>query len=91
MAADDYVDKLPCLYEEFAEAARYAREKGHFVSRYTSAERLMKETPDFWRGFVQSKLEHDFGGLYRFLNRPYPDGPNWYFERVEANMERLAR
>ena len=89
MAADDYVDKLPALFDEFAEAARHVKGKEHFVASYASAEALMKETPEFWRGFVQKKLEQDFHGLYRFLNRPLPDGPNWYFERVEANMERL--
>lgn len=91
MAAEDYVDKLPILYTEFAEAARYTQEKTHFIALFTSAEDLLRKTPTFWKNYVQLKLTRDFGGLYRFLNDPYPDGPNWYLERIEANMERIQR
>jgi hypothetical protein len=91
MAAEDYVDKLPVLYAEFAEAARFSKDKTHFVAMYTSAADLMKKTPGFWEKFVQVKLNRDFGGLYRFLNDPYPDGPNEYLQRIEANMDRLRK
>lgn len=91
MAAEDYLEKLPLLYEEFSEAARYSDDKSHFVASYSSAEDLIKKTPDFWEAFVRPKLERDFGGIYRFLNKPYPDGPNCYLERIEANMQRLRR
>jgi hypothetical protein len=37
------------------------------------------------------KLDRDFGAMHRFLNDPYPSGPNQYMERIEANMERLKR
>jgi len=89
MAADDYVDKLPILYSEFAEAARFTKGKAHFIGMFSSAADLMQKTPTFWDKFVQMKLDRDFGGLHRFLNEPYPDGPNQYLERIEANMERL--
>src|SRR6266699_1043531 len=89
MAADDYVDKLPILYSEFAEAARFTKVKAHFIGMFSSAADLMQKTPTFWDKFVQMKLDRDFGGLHRFLNEPYPDGPNQYLERIEANMERL--
>jgi hypothetical protein len=91
MAARDYVDKLPALFAEFAEAARYSKDKAGFVASYSSVEELMMRTPEFWTKFVQSKLDRDFGGLHRFLNDPYPDGPNSYFERIEANMQQLRR
>jgi hypothetical protein len=91
MAAEDYVEKLPVLYAEFAEAARYSKDRTHFVAMYSSAEDLMRKTPDFWEKFVQVKLDRDFGGLHRFLNDPYPKGPNEYLDRIEANMERLRR
>ena len=91
MAAEDYVDKLPVLYSEFAEAAQYSKDKTHFVAMYSSAADLMKKTPGFWEKFVQVKLDRDFGGLYRFLSDPYPDGPNEYLMRIEANMERLRK
>src|ERR1051325_2861912 len=89
MAAEDYPDKLPILFSEFAEAARHSKEKANVVGMFSSADDLMRKTPAFWANYVQKKLTTDFGGLYRFLNHPAPDGPNWYLERIEANMERI--
>lgn len=89
MAAEDYLDRLPVLYAEFAEAARYSPDAGGYVAMYSSAEDLMKKTPAFWKEYVQVKLNQDFGGLYRFLSDPYPDGPNEYLRRIEANMKIL--
>ena len=91
MAADDYVDKLPILYSEFAEAAHYTTDKPNFIASFTSATDLMRKTPSFWEKFVLVKLDRDFGGLYRFLNSPYPKGPNDYLDRIEANIERLKK
>lgn len=89
MAADDYVDKLPVLYEEFAEAAAYEPDRRVANTRYPSAVALMRHTPEFWRGYVWPRLNKDFGGLYHFLEDPYPGGPNWYLQRVETNLARL--
>jgi hypothetical protein len=89
MAAADYVDRLPELYGEFAEAALAATDRTHLVTRYSSAEDLMRRTPQFWERAVRPKLERDFQGIYLFLNDPFPHGPNAYLERIEANMERL--
>jgi hypothetical protein len=89
MAAEDYIERLPALYSEFAEAARFSKDKSHFVALYSSAEELMRKTPAFWEEAAQEKLNRDFGKLYLFLNDPYPDGPNPYLKRIEANMERL--
>jgi hypothetical protein len=91
MAAEDYVDKLPILYAEFAEAAAYTKDRTQFIAMFSSAEDLMQKTPAFWEKFVRLKLDRDFGGLHRFLNDPYPSGPNSYFERIEANIERLRQ
>jgi hypothetical protein len=91
MAADDYVDKLPILYAEFAEAENYDQQAKALVGSFTSAEDLMRKTPAFWENIVKPKLEKDFNGLYRFLNDPYPDGPNLYLQRVEGNLTRLKQ
>ncbi len=88
MAAADYVGKLPILYAEFAEAARFTGE-GARACPFSSAEDLMRKTPVFWDGYVLPKLELDFEGLYKFLSKPYPDGPNPYMQRVEKNMALL--
>jgi hypothetical protein len=91
MAAADYVEKLPVLYAEFAEAARF--DKGHtdFISKFGGPDDLMQSTPDFWQSFVLPRLEREFAGLHHFLNHPYPDGPNEYVRRVEANVERIRQ
>jgi|ERR1041385_666041 hypothetical protein len=91
MAAEDYVDKLPTLYSEFAEAVHYSHDKDHFIARFANAADLMEHTPVFWEKFVQRKLEGDFAGLHRYLADPYPSGPNQYVDQIEANMERLKR
>ncbi len=91
MAAEDYVDKLPVLYAEFEEATRYSGDKLHFIASFSSAADLIQKTPAFWENYVQLKLNRDFGGLYRFLNDPYPSGSNHYVERIKSNMERLLR
>jgi hypothetical protein len=91
MAADDYVDKLPILYSEFAEAAHHDGNGHNFVSGFKGAGDLIRRTPAFWSDFVLPKLERDFVGLYRFLSDPYPDGPNEYVRRIEANMDRIRQ
>jgi hypothetical protein len=91
MAAEDYVDKLPVLYSEFAEGARHSHDKAHFITKFSSAEDLIRRTPDFWENYVLPKLTRDFSGLYRFLNDPYPDGPNPYVDRIEASMKQLKQ
>jgi hypothetical protein len=91
MSADDYVDKLPILYAEFEESARFYEGKMVGILAFASAADLIRRTPDFWTGYVIPKLEEDFWGLHNFLRRPYPNGPNEYVDRVNANMARLRR
>jgi hypothetical protein len=91
MAAPDYVDKLPVLYGEFAEASSFSGDRSHFISTFHSAEQLVEGTPCFWESSIRPKLESELLGLWRFLNDPYPDGPNEYIRRIEANMERIRR
>jgi len=61
------------------------------VAMYSSAQDLVDKTAGFWEQYVRQKLERDFNGLYHFLNEPYPKGPNFYVQRVEANMLRLRK
>ncbi len=92
MAAPDYVDKLPVLYSEFAEAARCSPDgKMKAGGFFASAEDLMQKTPLFWDNYARNKINREFLGLYRFLNDPYPDGPNDYLDRIESNIARLRR
>ena len=91
MSADDYVDKLPILYAEFAEAAKHDRAHTDFISKFGDAEDLVQHTPGFWHDYVLPKFNRDLGNLHRFLNDPYPDGPNEYVQRIETNMVRIQR
>jgi hypothetical protein len=91
MAARDYVEKLPVLFLEFAEAARFSTGESTRAISFRSAEELMRNTPGFWQNYVLPKIQNDFGGLYRFLNDPYPDGPNFYLDAIGANVARLRK
>jgi hypothetical protein len=91
MSADDYVEKLPILYSEFEESARFYEGKMVGILAFASADDLTRRTPDFWIGYVTPKLEEDFWGMHKYLRRPYPNGPNEYIDRVNANMERLRQ
>jgi hypothetical protein len=91
MAADDYVEKLPVLYQEFAESERFNAGKVNARAMFSSALDLMQKTPSFWTNYVLPRINKDFHGLYLFLNQPYPEGENFYLQRIEANLERLQR
>jgi hypothetical protein len=91
MAAKDYVEKLAVLFLEFAEAAKFSSGESPRAISFRSAEELMRNTPGFWQNYVWPKINKDFGGLYRFLNDPYPDGANFYLDAIEANISRLRK
>ncbi|MCU0791575.1 MAG: hypothetical protein MUE42_01695 [Opitutaceae bacterium] len=90
MAAPEYPDKLPSLFDEFAEADEF---NGVPIAQrqFTSLAQLLAATPAFWAKFVQPKLERDFGGVHRFMRAARPDAPNPYFTAIEENLAILAR
>jgi hypothetical protein len=89
IAALDYVEKLPVLFLEFEEAAKFSGAESPRTIRYSSAIDLMRDTPTFWEKYVWPKIDRDFGALHRFLCDPYPDGPNFYLDAVKANLARV--
>jgi hypothetical protein len=89
MAALDYVEKLPVLYQEFIEAAKFNADGKANRYVFKSADELMRNTPTFWENYVVPKINNDFRQLYRFLSDPFPNGPNNYLDRIEANIARL--
>jgi len=91
MAAEDYVEKLPVLFEEFREAIRFSPELHGEFTHFASAEDLMRNTPKFWTSYVWPRLNREFRGLYRFLEVPYPGGPNWYLDHIQANLDQLGK
>jgi hypothetical protein len=56
-------EKLPVLYAEFAEAARFTGDQSQFVASFASAEDLVRRTPAFWEVYVLPKLKGELGGL----------------------------
>ena len=58
---------------------------------FSAADDLVRKTPEFWVKYVLPKIDNEFWGLYRFLNQPYPNGPNPYLLGVEANIEKVRR
>lgn len=88
MAALDYPEKLHLLFDEFAEAARY-NPANRALTLFTDASDLVRKTPAFWENHVKDRLEREFEGVFRFLNDPWPDGPNPYIRQIEANIARI--
>jgi hypothetical protein len=86
MAAPDYVEKLEVLFLEFAEAVHFSGASNNRLAQYQNAADLRRNTPLFYRTFVLPRIEEDFGGLCRYLNDPYPSGPNPYLQRIEQNI-----
>lgn len=91
MAAADYIDKLPILFDEFKESAEYSGGKQSSAGMFANAEDLVRKTEGFWSFYVKPKIDGDFLGQYKFLARPYPDGPNDYIDHIEANVARVKR
>lgn len=90
MAAADYPDELEILYDEFKESDDYI----HLPESrrpFKSAADLISKTPMFWKKWVLPKLEADYQAMYRFLARPYPQGPNPYLNAVEKNIAKVER
>lgn len=88
MAADDYIERLPQLFEEFSECWRHAGERAAGL-HYANSATLIAGTPHFWENCVKPKLETGCLGAYRFLSVPYPDGDNVYLQRIEANLAKI--
>ena len=56
---------------------------------FLNLDTLVSSTPQFWYQFVLPRLKVDYGGVYRLLNQPWPDGDNTYLRQAEANIDAL--
>jgi hypothetical protein len=90
MAASEYPDELDFLYREFEESDDFIHTPPSRRA-FKSAAELKQRTPTFWHKHVMRKLEADFQAMYRFLARPYPEGPNVYLAAVERNIAEIKR
>ena len=91
MADSCYVEKLPELFYEFQEALKYDPKAKDVIQNFESPEELIAQTPNFWKNIVLPRLEKDFIGLYKYLNDPWPDGPNPYIKAIEKNMKKIKQ
>ncbi len=91
MAAENYIERLPDLYAEFDEAARFDAGSSPRVFRFESAEDMMGKSQGFWQFYVVPKITNEFEGVCNYLNDPYPGGPNEYMDRIERNLGRLKQ
>lgn len=83
-----YVNKLPSLFKEFEEFDRL-RGLSQTERPFPNLDTLISSTPTFWYQFVLPRLKGDYGAVYRLLNNPYPDGPNYYIRQAESNIDSL--
>ena len=91
MAAPDYPERLPALYQELVEAAEYSALGDGEIEDYQSAEDLLRKTRGFYRNYVLRMLDQQWGQVYRALEHHFGDGRNHYLDAVEANLERIDR
>ena len=85
MSVPNYLGELPLLFAEFHESDNFAAVPLD-QRLYRSVDELIARTPNFWRTTVLPKLDNELLGLYRFLAKPYPDGPNQYMEAINQNI-----
>jgi hypothetical protein len=86
----DYPSKLVHLFAEFEESDDFAHVPPERRT-FRSAADLEARTPGFWQRFVRPKLDSEFAGVYRMLERPIGSGQNGYLEAVEANFAAISR
>ena len=89
MAASDYPEKLPVLYEEFVEAANHNGGWTAQFGPFENAIHLMSQTNDFFAHYVKPKIDGDLGGLHRFLGDPDHPERNEYMESIDRNLARV--
>ncbi len=90
MSDPGYVQKLPDLFEEFAESDRFNNVPEE-QRQFKTVGDLYRGTPAFWENFVMPKFHGECHDAYRYLSIPYPDGPNPYFEQVNATISAINR
>jgi predicted metal-dependent HD superfamily phosphohydrolase len=91
MAAPDYLDKLHLLHQEMLEAKQASPDMPTPIFIPETASELIQSTPKFFEQLVKPKLEHEFDGVFRLLNEPYPNGPNPYLDGIQEHLNEIQR
>jgi hypothetical protein len=89
MAAPDYPERLPALYQEYREAAAHEHLRGAGVDNYRDLEDLMRRTRGFYRDRVWRLLTKEWGCVFEEYRHHFSDGSNPYLSAIEANLRRI--
>jgi hypothetical protein len=89
MAAPDYPERLPALYQEYREAATHERLRGAGIDNYRNVEDLMRRTRGFYQDHVQRLLTKEWGKVYEEYAHHFGNGTNSYLTAVETNLQRI--
>ena len=89
MAAPNYLNELDNLFEEFHECVQRQGPAAGVLATYRSAEDMRARTPQFFRGHVMRMLTVQWGGVYRFLERPLGSGKNPYVAAIAENIRKV--
>lgn len=74
------------LFAEFAAAGLAATPD----APYPTPETLLRQTPDFYRCLLRSRLDEDFGQAYRLLDVHFGSDGNPYQEAIQRNFDYLV-
>jgi len=91
MSMEDYVEKLPVLYDEFVEAYRFKgldKLKGRGSTMPQSAEDLIKSTPKFYEDIAMARFKL-LGSMHEFIPHHFGTPENPYLTAIEKNIERI--
>ena len=89
MAAPDYPELLPSLYNEFHEATVFTGRFDTPIASYKSAVDLMRRTREFYQTFVQRMLTTRWGRVHEALRYHFADGRNHYLDAIARNLDRI--
>ena len=88
MSTDDYIDKLPVLYNEFVEAYRFMdmdKLKGHGPAMPESADDLIRSTPKFYEDIALARFKL-MDSLHEYLRFHFDSPDNPYLSAIEINI-----
>ncbi len=91
MSAEDYIDKIPVLYTEFAEAYHFAsldKSQGHNSTMPKSAEDLLRSTPKFYEDIALARFKM-MGSMHLYVQYHYEGSRNPYMEAIEKNIKKI--
>jgi len=88
MSADDYIDKLPILYNEFVEAdhfRRFGKPEEQASTIPENVEALIKSTPKFYEDVALARFKL-MGSMHEYLQYHFNSTDNPYILGIERNI-----